>query len=188
MALLFIENDDSFSWNIIDRLPFARPDVEVVPGRDARAVDRTLSQATAVVLGPGPLDPERAGIVEYVRRIATLGLPLLGICLGHQAIAVAFGAKLVRKAPHHGVRQSIIFTESRFFPRFSGPVDVMRYHSLGIEHAPAPLRTCARAPDGCVMAMEHPTLPIAGLQFHPDSFATPRGEEMLASFFEVAQS
>lgn len=187
MGLLFIENDDSFSWNIIDRLPFGRADVEIVPGRESHAVLSSLPHAHAVVLGPGPLDPIRAGIVALVPRIAELNLPLLGICLGHQAIGLAWGARLIQTSPRHGVREHVDFKPNRFFPAFTGATEVMRYHSLSLTDVPLPLQVTARTVDGTVMAIEHRELPMAGLQFHPDSFATPRGEEMLASFFENAR-
>ena len=184
MRVAFIENEDSFSWNVVDRLPVPRAEVRIVPGRDRLRVQGALLEADAVVLGPGPLDPERAGVVEVVRAAVHRGLPLLGICLGHQALGLAFGARLVRCAPKHGVRERIAFGNSRFFPAFAGPLEVMRYHSLGLADVPAPLEVVARADDGVPMAIEHRTLPLAGLQFHPDSFATPRGEALLASFFE----
>lgn len=187
MRLLFIENEDSFSWNVIDRLPVPRADVRIVSGRDGARVRAALLEAEAVVVGPGPLDPVRAGLVEITREVARRGLPLLGVCLGHQAIGLAFGARIVRCAPKHGVREVTSFTHSRFFPGFRGPVEVMRYHSLGLADLPESLSVVARADDGVPMAIEHRALPIAGLQFHPDSFATPRGEEMFASFFERAR-
>lgn len=186
MQVLFIENDDSFSWNVIDRLPVDRGDVRIVSGRDHALVDGAMAEAQVVVVGPGPLDPIRAGIVDVVIRAARLRLPLLGICLGHQALGLAFGSRLVRNVPKHGVRETIVFEESRFFPRFQGPVEVMRYHSLALADVSSELAVIARSEDGMPMAMEHRVLPLAGLQFHPDSYGTPRGEEMIASFFEHA--
>jgi anthranilate synthase component 2 len=184
VRLLFVENHDSFSWNVVDRLPFPREDVTIVSGRDPRAVSDALARCGALVIGPGPLDPVRAGLVELVQVAARRALPTLGICLGHQAIGVAFGAKLVRDAPCHGKVSLISFSASRFFKPFSRE-PAMRYHSLSLRDVAPPLRVTAVSDDGVVMAVEHEALPMAGLQFHPDSFGTPRGEAMIRAFFEA---
>ncbi len=181
--LLFVENDDSFSWNVLDRLPVPRDAVTVVSGRDGAGFRAHLEGASALVIGPGPLDPLRAGLQGVVEAAAARAIPVLGICLGHQAIGLAFGAKLVRSEPCHGMRSLALFGTSRCFRGITGPVEVMRYHSLSLDEVRAPLRVCAATTEGVVMAIEHETLPIAGLQFHPDSFGTPRGEELLAAFF-----
>lgn len=185
MRVLFVENHDSFSWNVIDRLPFTRAQLVVASGREAAAGVALLDGVDSVVIGPGPLDPERAGLVELVREVARRKLPLLGICLGHQALGMAFGARLVRTPPAHGKRDVAWFSPSRFFRGFDGPEKVMRYHSLALEDVPAPLRVVATTSTGLPMAIEHASLPMAGLQFHPDSFATPRGEQLLAAFFRA---
>jgi len=183
-VILFLENQDSFSWNVIDRLPFDRDRLRVIPG--TRLPDDALASARAIVIGPGPTDPERAGLVAFVRETATLGIPMLGICLGHQAIGAAFGARVVRVEPRHGKRSLVMFEPCRFFPAFNGPVEVMRYHSLALTDVRAPLRVVAATAEGLPMAVEHEHLPIAGLQFHPASYATPRGEDLLRSFFQHA--
>lgn len=178
MYVLFVENNDSFSWNVVDALPFARSALRIVRGADVDA----LAGARAVVVGPGPLDPERAGLVEFVRAAAQTGVPTLGICLGHQAIGMAFGARVARGEPVHGRTSRVRFSGSRWFDAF-GETDVMRYHSLAVTHVEAPLRVTATSAEGVVMAIEHERLPVAGLQFHPDSYATPRGRELVAAFF-----
>jgi anthranilate synthase/aminodeoxychorismate synthase-like glutamine amidotransferase len=183
VRVLFAENHDSFTWNVIDRLPFDRAAIEVVPGRDLAQAPHLLDGADALVIGPGPTDPERAGLTSLVLEAARRRLPLLGVCLGHQAIGLAFGARLTRVPPVHGKVSRVRFAPSRSFPAFAGEEPVMRYHSLAVADVREPLRVVAEL-DGVPMALEHRELPIAGVQFHPDSFATPRGAELIAGFFE----
>jgi anthranilate synthase/aminodeoxychorismate synthase-like glutamine amidotransferase len=183
VRVLFVENDDSFSLNVVDALPVDRKDVVVRPGREVACDSRSLDGADLVVVGPGPTDPVRAGIVGVVQAVARRRLPLLGICLGHQALGLAFGAELIRVEPVHGKQSEITFSRSRLFPSFVGRQIMMRYHSLALTGIAAPLHIIAETDDGIAMAIEHETLPMAGLQFHPDSFASPRGKELLADFF-----
>ncbi len=171
--VLFIENHDSFSWNVIDALPFERREVEIV-----RPDKANLDGFEVVVMGPGPTDPERAGLVDLVREVARRGLPFLGVCLGHQALGLAFGATLRRSTPAHGKRAVAHFAD---FRGLQGPMEVMRYHSLSLIDVPSPLRVVASLEDGTVMAIAHESLPMVGVQFHPDSFGTPRGRELLAT-------
>lgn len=178
--VLFVENHDSFSWNVVDCLPCGRERVEVVTAGEAAS---RLLAADVLVIGPGPTDPERAGLLELVRRAAARRLPTLGICLGHQALGMAFGARLVRSTPAHGKVARVRFTASRRFPGVEGALEAMRYHSLSLDGVEAPLDVVARLEDGTVMAVEHRELPMAGVQFHPDSHATPRGRELVAAFF-----
>jgi anthranilate synthase/aminodeoxychorismate synthase-like glutamine amidotransferase len=187
MRILFLENEDSFTWNVIDALPFDRRDIRIRSGREAAQERQALDGFDAVVIGPGPTDPVRAGIVGVVRRAAEARLPLLGICLGHQALGLAFGATLVRTNPTHGKTSTIIFEPSRLLPGFHGPQIVMRYHSLSLAEVNAPLRVVASTANHIPMAIEHETLPMAGLQFHPDSYATPNGREMIAAFFKAVR-
>lgn len=171
--VLFIENHDSFSWNVIDALPFAREEIRVVSAAEARAELATLESSTLVVMGPGPTDPSRAGLIDLVREIARRGLRFLGVCLGHQALGLAFGATLVRSTPAHGKRATAHFTDG-------SALEVMRYHSLSLVDVVSPLKVTARLHDGTVMAVAHETLPMWGVQFHPDSFGTPGGRALLA--------
>jgi len=185
-SILFFENKDSFSWNVIDALPFPRADIEIIlPGSNYLPGENEDS-VKAVILGPGPMDPLRTGMIDLVRFYAGQKIPVLGICLGFQAIGMAFGAKLIQTNPVHGKRSSIAFSPSRYFPDFTGMVEVMRYHSLSLSEVKSPLRVIASTSEGIPMAIEHETLPIAGLQFHPDSFATQRGIELIQSFFDKA--
>lgn len=184
MRIVFVENHDSFSWNVIELLPVPREEVRLVSG--ARAL-RLLDEADALVIGPGPMDPPRAGLLELVHAAAERRLPTLGVCLGHQALGLAFGARLDRTTPAHGKRAVISFEGSRLFPSVAGRLDVMRYHSLSLVDVPPPLRVVAQLQDGTVMAIEHESLPMAGVQFHPDSWGTPRGREVIDTFFRAAE-
>ncbi len=187
MRVLLIENECSFTWNVVESLPCGREEVWIRPGSQAEESLRRLDQVDIVVVGSGPTDPIRAGLVDLVRTVVDRGKPLLGICLGHQAVGLAFGARLARVLPVHGKVSTIQFSPSRFFASFVGPQAVMRYHSLALADVRSPLRVIAATDDGIPMAVEHEALPVAGLQFHPDSYATPRGKEMLASFFEAVR-
>lgn len=173
MHVVFVENDDSFSFNVVDLLPEG---VEVVRGPRPPLVN-----ADVVVIGPGPTDPHRAGLVDLVKQLVAAETPVLGICLGHQALGLAFGATLVRSTPAHGKVATMQVRGSRFLP--SGRHEVMRYHSLSLTNLPSPLRVVGQLDDGTVMALEHETAPFLGLQFHPDSYATPRGREFVDAFF-----
>jgi anthranilate synthase/aminodeoxychorismate synthase-like glutamine amidotransferase len=185
LRVLLVENDDSFTWNVVESLPVDRAGVQLRPGREVAADPAAIEAADIVVVGPGPTDPARAGIVEVVLEAARLGRPFLGICLGHQALGLAHGARIIRVPPVHGKQTTVAFTPSRLFPGIAGRETVMRYNSLALAQVAAPLRVIARDEEGVPMAIEHATLPMAGLQFHPDSFGTPRGREMLARFFEA---
>lgn len=187
MRVLFLENHDSFSWNVVETLPVERSSVVVRAGRDVAADPRAFDGFDAVVVGPGPTDPLRAGIVGVVSAAAAARLPLPGICLGYQALGLAFDARLVRSTPTHGKTSTAVFLPSRLFPGIAGPHEVMRYHSLALADVAPPLRVVAATADGVPMAIEHESLPMAGLQFHPDSYATPHGPEMLAAFFTAVR-
>ncbi len=187
MRVLFLENQDSFSWTVVECRPVEREAVIIRRGREAAGDPDALRGVRAVVIGPGPTDPVRAGVVDIVRRAAAVAMPLLGICLGHQALGLAYGARLARAEPRHGKQSVVEFRPSRLFAGVAGPHVVMCYNSLVLEDVPAPLRVVAETAGGVPMAIEHESLPMAGLQFHPDSFATPRGRSMVAAFFEAVR-
>lgn len=167
---------------MIDTLPVPREQVQVCRASEAAA---QLEDAHLLVLGPGPTDPLRAGLVDLVHLAAVRRLPVLGVCLGHQAIGLAFGAELARGQPVHGKVSRIELAPSRLMPGVDGSQEVMRYHSLRVEKLPSSLHVLARSSDGAVMAVEHEELPMLGLQFHPDSYATPAGAKMISAFFRA---
>lgn len=177
MRILFVENHDSFSRNVMALLPVSPT---VVTASEALGA---LETADALVIGPGPKDPARTGLIALIHRAAQLRLPTLGVCLGHQAIGMAFGATLLQTEPAHGQVAIARFSTSRRLAGISGPRRVMRYHSLSLVDVKTPLQVIASLDDGTVMALEHTSLPIVGLQFHPDSYASDDGGAYVDAFF-----
>jgi len=173
---------------VIECLPISRDEVQIFSGaRQRDQIVGAIDDVDAVVIGPGPLDPKRAGLIDLARLCGERRLPTLGVCLGHQAIGMAFGAELEAVEPRHGSRSDVRFRRSRFFGLSDETVPVMRYHSLALRAVSSPLEVVAETDDGIAMAVEHQSLPMAGLQFHPDSFATPAGAQMVAAFFSATR-
>ncbi|MBX3466028.1 MAG: aminodeoxychorismate/anthranilate synthase component II [Planctomycetes bacterium] len=186
--LLVIDNYDSFTFNLVQPLRARGHDVRVVRN-DALTVDEALALRPArVLLSPGPNRPEDAGVcVPLVRAAAALGLPVLGVCLGHQAIGVAFGARCVRaRRPLHGRASRVAHDDAGVFRGLPSPLEAARYHSLCLSprRLPAALVATAWADDGTLMGVRHASAPIEGVQFHPESFMTPLGERLLLNFVE----
>lgn len=198
MRVLLVDNYDSFAWNLVQGLRALGADV-VVRRNDAVSVPQALAfGADAFVLSPGPGAPAAAGVsVDLVRAAAAERVPLLGVCLGHQAVGEAFGAATVRAAaPVHGKTSVVAHDGGPEFAGVASPFEAMRYHSLRVGD-PLPhalVRTawtlpCATSPRGGeVMALRHRTLPILAFQFHPESYMTPHGPRLLANFLAMARS
>ncbi|ABQ69573.1 anthranilate synthase, component II [Rhizorhabdus wittichii RW1] len=188
--ILVIDNYDSFTWNLVHYLMELGAEVEVVRN-DAIGVGQAMSSgAEAFLISPGPCTPNEAGIsLELVGACAAAGRPLLGVCLGHQSIGQYFGGRVIR-APElmHGKTSSILHDGTGLFEGLPSPFTATRYHSLIVpeEDMPAELLVNARTPDGQVMGVRHATLPIHGVQFHPESIATEHGHAMLANFMRGA--
>ena len=188
--ILVIDNYDSFTWNLVHYLMELGAEVEVVRN-DAIGVGQAMSSgAEAFLISPGPCTPNEAGIsLELVGACAAAGRPLLGVCLGHQSIGQYFGGQVVRaKELMHGKTCPVIHDGSGVFAGLPSPFTATRYHSLIVpeESLPAELVVNARAPDGTVMGLRHATLPIHGVQFHPESIATEHGHALLANFMRAA--
>jgi anthranilate synthase component II len=186
--LLLIDNYDSFTYNLYHYLGELGARVEV-RRNDQLAVDEALALAPdGIVLSPGPCTPKEAGIcVELVRRAATV-CPILGVCLGHQAIAAAFGGRVVRAATvMHGKVSEVEHGGTGLFEGLPSPFRATRYHSLVAEPESLPecLEVDARTPDGVIMGLVHRTLPVSGVQFHPESIATEHGHRLLANFLDM---
>jgi anthranilate synthase component II len=186
--ILVIDNYDSFTWNLVHYLQELGAEVEVVRN-DAIGVGQAMSSgAEAYLISPGPCTPNEAGIsLELVEAAADQGKPLLGVCLGHQAIGQHFGGTVTR-APSlmHGKTSPVLHDGSGVFADLPSPFTATRYHSLVVENAPDTLVANAHTADGVVMGFRHRDLPIHGVQFHPESIATEHGHDLLANFMALA--
>ena len=185
--ILVIDNYDSFTWNLVHYLMELGAEVEVVRN-DAIGVRQAMSSgAEAFLISPGPCTPNEAGIsLDLVAACVEAGRPLLGVCLGHQAIGQHFGGKVVRGGLMHGKTSTITHDGSGLFAELPSPFIATRYHSLVVEDVPADLIINATSEDGHVMGFRHASLPIHGVQFHPESIATEHGHALLANFLRTA--
>lgn len=190
--LLLIDNYDSFTWNLWHYLGELGAVAEV-RRNDALTVEQAMAmKPSAIVLSPGPCDPPRAGIcLGLIDEAARTGTPLLGVCLGHQAIGAAFGAR-VRRCPEvlHGKVSAIHHNAAGVFRGLPDPLSVTRYHSLDVarDDLPETLEVTAETDGGVVMGVAHRSLPIHGVQFHPESIASEHGRELLRNFLDIAEA
>jgi len=188
--ILVIDNYDSFTWNLVHYLMELGAKVEVVRNDAISAGQALSSGADAFLISPGPRTPNEAGVsLDLVAACADAGKPLLGVCLGHQSIGQYFGGRVVRASElMHGKTSPVTHDDSGVFAGLPSPFTATRYHSLVVpeDGLPPALRVNARAPDGTVMGFRHATLPIHGVQFHPESIATEHGHALLANFMALA--
>jgi anthranilate synthase component 2 len=184
--ILVIDNYDSFTWNLVHYVMELGAEVEVVRNDALTAVQAIESGAQGFLLSPGPCTPNEAGIsLDLVGAAADSGKPLLGVCLGHQSIGQYFGGKVVRGGLMHGKTSPVTHDDTGVFQGIPSPFTATRYHSLIVEDIPAALKVNARSDDGHVMGFRHATLPIHGVQFHPESIATEHGHAMLANYLRL---
>ena len=188
--LLLIDNYDSFTYNLVHYLGELGADV-VVHRNDALNVQEAMAlRPSAIVLSPGPCDPAQAGIcLALTAAAAETQTPLLGVCLGHQTIGEAFGGKVVRcHEIVHGKMGTIHHSGKGVFSGLPSPFQATRYHSLVVDRASLPdcLEVTAWLEDGTIMGLKHRTLPIEGVQFHPESIASEHGHQMLKNFLQSA--
>jgi len=185
--ILVIDNYDSFTWNLVHYLMELGQEVKVVRNDALSADEAMASGADAFLISPGPCTPNEAGIsLDLVAACAAAGRPLLGVCLGHQAIGQHFGGHVVRGGLMHGKTSAISHDGTGVFVGLPSPFRATRYHSLVVEDVPSELIVNATADDGFTMGFRHAELPIHGVQFHPESIATEHGHAMLANFLEIA--
>jgi anthranilate synthase/aminodeoxychorismate synthase-like glutamine amidotransferase len=186
MNVLVIDNYDSFTFNLVQYLGELGADLEVVRN-DAATVDELLARSPErVVISPGPCTPAEAGIsIEASRRFPEEGIPVLGVCLGHQAMAEAFGGRVVVGEPVHGKTAEVTHDGRTIYEGLEDPLVVGRYHSLVVDpELPDDFELSAHS-DGTVMGIRHRTLPAEGVQFHPESILTPSGKRILDNFLAL---
>jgi len=185
--ILVIDNYDSFTWNLVHYLMELGTEVQVVRNDALSARDAVASNAQAFLISPGPCTPNQAGIsLDLVAACADLKKPLLGVCLGHQAIGQHFGGSVVRGGLMHGKTSPVSHDGTGLFQGLPSPFTATRYHSLIVTDIPDDLAVNATADDAHVMGFRHKELPIHGVQFHPESIATEHGHAMLANFLKLA--
>lgn len=185
--ILVIDNYDSFTWNLVHYLMELGAQVEVVRNDAISALQALSSGAEAFLISPGPCTPNEAGVsLDLVAACAEAEKPLLGVCLGHQSIGQAFGGKVVRGGLMHGKTSPVSHDGSGLFKGLPSPFTATRYHSLVVQDLPDALIVNATSDDGMIMGFRHATLPIHGVQFHPESIATEHGHAMLANFMKIA--
>jgi anthranilate synthase component II len=185
--ILVLDNYDSFTWNLVHYLMELGAEVQVVRNDALTARDAIASNAQAFLISPGPCTPNEAGIsLDLVAACAELNKPLLGVCLGHQAIGQHFGGQVVRGGLMHGKTCPVEHDGTGLFEGLPSPFTATRYHSLIVTDIPENLVVNATADDASVMGFRHKELPIHGVQFHPESIATEHGHAMLANFMRLA--
>ncbi|MFL6846346.1 MAG: anthranilate synthase component II [Allosphingosinicella sp.] len=187
--ILVLDNYDSFTWNIVHYLRELGAEVRVERNDALTAAEALASGAGAFLISPGPGRPEQAGVsLDLVAACAEARRPLLGICLGHQAIALRFGARVEAGTPMHGKTCPVRHDGSGLFDALPSPFTAARYHSLTVvpESVPGSLIVNATGDDSTVQGLRHRTLPIHSVQFHPESIASENGHALLANFLQIA--
>lgn len=184
--ILVIDNYDSFTWNLVHYLMEMGAEVEVVRNDALTAEQAIKTGAQGFLLSPGPCTPNEAGVsLDLVGAAADAKVPLLGVCLGHQSIGQYFGGKVVRGGLMHGKTSPVTHDGTGVFEGLPSPFIATRYHSLIVTDIPVCLAVNARSDDTHVMGFRHTSLPIHGVQFHPESIATEHGHAMVANFLKL---
>jgi anthranilate synthase component II len=188
MKILLLDNYDSFTYNLFQYLSELGADVDV-RRNDEIEVDQIRELAPdKIVISPGPCTPAEAGISIPLIRELGVEFPILGVCLGHQAIGAAFGGRVIRAPqPVHGKMSPILHQQTGVFANLPSPFEATRYHSLIVERdtLPQELEITAETADGLIMGLRHRALPIEGIQFHPESYTTEHGKWLLRNFLEA---
>jgi anthranilate synthase component 2 len=184
--ILLVDNYDSFTYNLLQAIEAAGQPVRVIRNDEVDVEGELARCPEGIVISPGPGRPEDAGrSIDVIRSAERAGIPLLGVCLGHQAIAVSHGA-VVSRAPilMHGKTSKIAHTGRDIFKDLSNPFEATRYHSLAVEQATLPpeLEVTAHSEEGTVMGLRHTALPVFGVQFHPESILTVEGPSLIKNF------
>ncbi len=188
--ILMIDNYDSFTYNIVQEFGMLGADVRVVKNDAIDCAGIAALRPAALVFSPGPGNPDTAGVTLAAVKAFAGKVPLLGICLGHQSIAQAFGGRIVgAKRIMHGKTSQLKHDGRGLFRGFPQGMEVMRYHSLAVERATLPdcFEISAEAEDGEIMGLRHRTLPVESVQYHPESIGTPDGIRQLRNFLDLVQ-
>lgn len=188
--ILMIDNYDSFTYNIVQEFGMLGADVRVVKNDAIDCAGIAALRPAALVFSPGPGNPDTAGVTLAAVKAFAGKVPLLGICLGHQSIAQAFGGRIVgAKRLMHGKTSQLKHDGRGLFRGFPQGMEVMRYHSLAVERATLPdcFEVSAEAEDGEIMGLRHRTLPVESVQYHPESIGTPDGIRQLRNFLDLVQ-
>lgn len=184
--ILVIDNYDSFTFNLVHYLMELGADVRVERNDALTAQEALATNAAGFLISPGPCTPNEAGVsLDLVEACADAGKPLLGVCLGHQAIGQHFGGRVERGGLMHGKTSAVTHDNSGLFAGIPSPYQATRYHSLVVQDQPDELIVNATSEDGYTMGFRHQTLPIHGVQFHPESIATEHGHALLANFMRI---
>lgn len=189
-AIALIDNYDSFTYNLMHYLGQAGARVRVVRNDAARVEDIIAQAPDAIVLSPGPGAPDEAGIcLDLIRRLGS-STPILGVCLGHQAIGQVYGGVVRRAHPMHGKLSEIRHEGATVFRGINGPFQATRYHSLVVDRAslPGALKVTAETRDGEIMGLSHAEHPVHGVQFHPELIASEHGHRILRNFLDLARA
>lgn len=189
--ILLIDNYDSFTWNLVHYLAEVGAETDVCRNDALSVADCLARRPEAIVISPGPCTPNEAGIsLDLVTACAEARVPLLGVCLGHQSLGQAFGGQVIRAPePVHGKVSAVMHQRHPLFAHLPSPFTVARYHSLIVarETLPPMLESIAETNDGLIMALAHRTLPLYGVQFHPESIASSGGHQILSNFLHLAR-
>jgi anthranilate synthase/aminodeoxychorismate synthase-like glutamine amidotransferase len=184
LRILLLDNYDSFTYNLYQYLCQLGADVTVARNDEIDLAGIEALAPDGIVISPGPSRPENAGIsLDVIRRFGPQ-TPILGVCLGHQAIGLAYGGEVITVEPVHGKRSAVDHRGTGCFTGLATPMQAGRYHSLAValDSLPAELEVTATSPDGLVMGLRHRTYPVEGIQFHPESILTTDGMELLANW------
>ena len=186
--ILLIDNYDSFSYNLVQMAGSINPDIRVIRNDELTVEEIEKLRPDKIILSPGPGYPKDAGVCEEVVQKLQGKYPIMGVCLGHQAICEAYGGEIIHaKELMHG-KQSLITQDGRgIFEGIPSPVHVARYHSLAVDEKTLPdvFEILARTEDGEIMAMQHKECPLIGIQFHPESIYTDHGKKMIENFLKL---
>ncbi len=189
--IILIDNYDSFTYNLVQYLGAFENDIQISRNDVCSAEDILAQNPDGILISPGPCSPDEAGIcVELIQKTAQTNIPLLGVCLGHQAIGQAFGGCVIKApAPIHGKTSLIEHTQKNLYQDIPSPLSVTRYHSLIIEDHTLPecLDITATLNKAMIMSIQHKTKPIFGVQYHPESIATEHGKTLIKNFAHMTR-